>query len=240
MGCCVSKKQDDISNMLSNELYLDYYNEPTFDESLESIKILFLDVDGVLNGNRVCFKNLEQIIINTKCKIVLSTTWRLNENHKASLFRMMSEYFKEIYTGNIDGIKNELVIGDTPDVEFIFINNQLKSKNSANKDTNNDANTIIKECSNYKANPKITYSRAHEIDIYLRYNNILRERYNVINWIAIDDNDLAVGDHFQSNIMDKHFVKTNPNRGIQKNEMEQAIQLLNGNEITKTDINSQD
>lgn len=49
------------------------------------MKILFLDVDGVLNSHktggryalkRACLKRLEKIVKETGCDIVLSSTWR--------------------------------------------------------------------------------------------------------------------------------------------------------------------
>ena len=58
------------------------------------IKVLFLDVDGVLH-TRYCFdgklradqiQNLTQIVSATDCKIVLSSTWILRQKWKDDLF----------------------------------------------------------------------------------------------------------------------------------------------------------
>jgi hypothetical protein len=52
---------------------------------MEKIKVIFLDVDGVLNLqrtlspwslNKACLKRLKNIIDRTDCKLVLSSTWR--------------------------------------------------------------------------------------------------------------------------------------------------------------------
>jgi len=50
---------------------------------MESTRIIFLDIDGVLiiNGtfgfDQTCMENLQRIVKETKAKIVLSTSWRL-------------------------------------------------------------------------------------------------------------------------------------------------------------------
>lgn len=62
------------------------------------MKVLFLDVDGVLN-HRACFKpsrggaplcpdavqRLQHLVRRTGCKVVLSSTWRVLEHHTAKL-----------------------------------------------------------------------------------------------------------------------------------------------------------
>ena len=51
-------------------------------------RILFLDVDGVLNSHKTggryplkknCLRRLQRIVEETSCEIVLSSTWRLDE-----------------------------------------------------------------------------------------------------------------------------------------------------------------
>mmetsp|Transcript_56686 Transcript_56686/g.51005 ORF Transcript_56686/g.51005 Transcript_56686/m.51005 type:complete len:203 (-) Transcript_56686:86-694(-) len=87
-------------------------------ENLPSISIVFLDVDGVLNSaqTNMCgidkehLDNLDYIIrqTNNECKIVLSTTWRNNENSKQQLIQRLQTELK------IDGDINDFVIGSTP------------------------------------------------------------------------------------------------------------------------------
>lgn len=61
-------------------------------------KILFLDVDGVLNSwktggryalKRACLRRLEKIVRDTDCKIVLSSTWRRDEYALKRLKRVL-------------------------------------------------------------------------------------------------------------------------------------------------------
>jgi len=86
-----------------------------------NLKILFLDVDGVLNNPATkwddyhcgiddeLLKYLKCIVMRSGCKIVLSTTWRLSENAKAVLLHSL----KTRADLNID----DLVIGQTPSLK---------------------------------------------------------------------------------------------------------------------------
>lgn len=62
------------------------------------MKILFLDVDGVLNSwktggryalKRSCLRRLQKIIEETECKVVLSSTWRRDEYALKRLKRVL-------------------------------------------------------------------------------------------------------------------------------------------------------
>lgn len=78
------------------------------------VKILFLDVDGVLNGENYGYQGLDDnllfllkaILDETGCKIVLSTTWRLNACARNLLLHSM----KATADINVD----DIIIGDTP------------------------------------------------------------------------------------------------------------------------------
>ena len=87
-------------------------------KKVKKIKILFLDVDGVLNyrdfddegvNGALSVKHLlrlKKIIQATKCKIVLSTSWRRIPSAKEQLFRQL--------TTKIGLDVGQCVIGDTP------------------------------------------------------------------------------------------------------------------------------
>jgi len=86
-----------------------------------NLKILFLDVDGVLNNpytrwdDMQCgiddemLKYLKFIVVRTGCKIVLSTTWRLSDDAKTVL----------LHTLKVRGDMNpdDLIIGQTPNLK---------------------------------------------------------------------------------------------------------------------------
>lgn len=84
------------------------------------MKIVFLDVDGVLNNKRYiekCYrrnghkpmsmyctpfdpynlKNLAKIVRKTDAKIVLTSTWRLDDKHMAVLRARLAEYGLQIH-----------------------------------------------------------------------------------------------------------------------------------------------
>lgn len=79
------------------------------------MKIIFLDVDGVLNctsrwkggsGKHLdaeCLANLKKIVDETQCKIVVSSTWRILHETMADLLDALEKI----------GLK-EFVIGKTP------------------------------------------------------------------------------------------------------------------------------
>eukprot|EP01083_Nonionella_stella_P120467 361018_1 len=84
------------------------------------IKVLFLDVDGVLNHQFTewnentrgiedhLVKYLKMILDKTRCKIVLSTTWRLYPQYKCILLDVLQT------RGDVNVM--DVVIGQTPDI----------------------------------------------------------------------------------------------------------------------------
>ena len=201
MGNCACKPQNDKTNQ--KVLYVDMYEPPKYDVSLPKIKLLFLDVDGVLCSSmygtkKEYFKHLKQIIEETKCKIVISSTWRLNPRHRSQLLGLISRYC-EYTTEQV----NQLVIGDTPDL--IYTDDPMKSHAM-----------------------EIKYCRAHEIDSFLRSQKIKIE-YNVISWVALDDDTLDSPqlNYYASEIMKDHFVHIDPMYCLNKSYAEKAISILN-------------
>jgi len=86
-----------------------------------NLKILFLDVDGVLNNPSTLWddahcgiddemlKYLKFIVLRTGCKIVLSTTWRLSDDAKTVLLHTLKT--------RADLNTDDLVIGQTPSLK---------------------------------------------------------------------------------------------------------------------------
>lgn len=74
-------------------------------------KILFLDVDGVLNNLKILNERgsyplgcrqlslLKLITANTCCEIVLSSTWRLYEDHKKALREAFEAHLVPLWVG---------------------------------------------------------------------------------------------------------------------------------------------
>jgi hydroxymethylpyrimidine pyrophosphatase-like HAD family hydrolase len=90
------------------------------------VKLLFLDVDGVLNNKYLewneynngiddkLLKYLKLVILKTGCKIVLSTTWRLNSKAR----RILLHSIKTRCDLNTD----DIIIGQTCDARFLSKN----------------------------------------------------------------------------------------------------------------------
>ena len=63
------------------------------------ICLLFLDVDGVLNNSNKskefdeqCIKNLKNIVNHTNCKIIISSTYRLENSSFNRLWNTLSSF----------------------------------------------------------------------------------------------------------------------------------------------------
>ena len=121
------------------------------------MKVIFLDVDGVLNTSdtfkrrkeiynergilipRIDFfrvSYLKEIVNKTKAKIVLSSTWRKNEKNIEELFNVFKLFDLEIYDLtdiDIDGIRENEIISwlNNNEVEtFIIIDDESSDLHS--------------------------------------------------------------------------------------------------------------
>lgn len=95
----------------------DAQHPPRGNKAKQTVKLLFLDVDGVLNNASTSWdeyhnglddqllKYLKYIVEHTGCKIVLSTTWRLNANAKRILLHTLKT--------RADINSDDVVIGQT-------------------------------------------------------------------------------------------------------------------------------
>ena len=118
---CPSDKEEEEEEMYNFNDNNNNNNIHPFHHKI-NIKILFLDVDGVLNNpstkwderengiSTKLLKYLKLILLKTGCKIVLSTTWRLNKCAKQILLHT----FKTRGDINID----DIVIGQTKDLKY--------------------------------------------------------------------------------------------------------------------------
>eukprot|EP00483_Globobulimina_turgida_P012702 UN12725 len=164
----------------------------------ESIKILFLDIDGVMNGAEDLFgddiyeqhelfkahriNRLKHILDKTNCKVVLSSAWRRHIEGKHQIKRAFTK----------KGIKWDTVyIGDTP-IEDNFY------------------------CQDWT-------QRTYEIDKYLKS---IQATYVVEAWCAVDDMLLDRG-VMDKQIMTGHFVATDAYVGLTDEDTLKIINILN-------------
>ncbi len=161
-------------------------------------KVLFLDIDGVLNPKwwvskkpsdkyGVIFEtnavaNLEEIIAETGADIVISSTWK---NMGLSVMQSM---WKD---RNLPG----KVIDITPD----YMSDEIL--------LNADINDIDLDCLDI---------RGYEIKGWLTLHGI-----DVSNYVIIDDMDDILSEQLS------HFILTNPEVGITDHDAKRAIWLLN-------------
>lgn len=175
----------------------------------EDLKVIFLDVDGVLthedylNGveedlDREKITLLKQIVEQTNAKIVLSSTWRKCNKTllrtKRNPYKILEKLLKE----------QELEIYDcTPVLQEI------------QKINNITTNKIV----------KINHKRAKEILLWI-------ERNNPESYVILDDN---THDFIEYNL-DKYQIQTNYyDNGLKQEHVNKAIEILNktNNKIRK-------
>ena len=185
------------------------------DTELQDIRVLFLDVDGVLNTydgfsgydpkeflKKEMTLRLKAIIEKTNCKIVLSSSWRLEDKDKKKLFTKIREQTEDtlnIYN-DLDK-KDNIYIGDTPDLDPDYD----KMEESA---------------------------RTEEILYFIENNLSTKNGYNLTNWCAVDD--LELGKLYSSNDgkftavpqFDQHFCNTTASEGITEDKMVEIIKIL--------------
>lgn len=101
------------------------------------VKILFLDIDGVLNSvaTQMCgiddchLDHLQTILTSTQCKIVLSSSWKSNDNLKQRFYDALKQ---------IGFDHNIIVLGTTQESKYgvergIEIQSYLESKQTQTK-----------------------------------------------------------------------------------------------------------
>ena len=147
------------------------------------IKLIFLDVDGVLNTSGSIgsypldsdkLDLLNMIVVQTNAKIVISSSWREVDD-------AMNVLKKEFNKKDID-----CIIGITPSLHW---------------------------------DSKRTDQIKHFVENFSKkYKNQIIDK-----WIAIDDFKL---DEMNPNLMKNHFVNTQLEIGMTKNDAETAIKLL--------------
>eukprot|EP01084_Bolivina_argentea_P062546 114396_1 len=179
-------------------------------EKQEVIKILFLDIDGVMNGSQDLYQfdneddneddiedealfkthrvnRLKEILKQTNCKIVLSTAWRREIEGKKQI--------KKEFTNK--GIKwDDVYIGDTPIEDTFHV----------------DVQSDYDMC-----------QRTYEIEKYLKY---IESKYIIKSWCAVDDMTLNRGNK-DKQIMKGHFVQTDGYAGLTDQDTLKVISILN-------------
>jgi hypothetical protein len=165
----------------------------------EARKIVFLDVDGVLNSATSIGAHLpiesdllllfKEILDQSGASIVVSSTWRLDMDAMTKLRQSCS---------NI-GIDSKLFVGCTPTIPLSdIISDNLQFSYSSD-----------------------STQRCREIERYIEDFGL---RARGVNWVCIDDLDLS-----SSEMIVNNFVKTRKDKGLTERAVSDAITILNRN-----------
>ena len=171
-------------------------------------KVIFLDVDGVLNSSRTLYEsisleddlilNLKEIVNKTKAKIILSSSWRLSAEAVATLIDKLDKFGLAISGMTYDGVDLDWL----EKYEFDVTKKYLDTK------FDYDENKQI----------KFTHDRGAEIFKWLH------DHYDC-TYVILDDEIEDIKPYFSESVI----VKTSYKTGLTKEDVKKAIQILNKN-----------
>ena len=171
-------------------------------------KVIFLDIDGVLNSNRTLYEdisleddlilNLKEIVNKTKAKIILSSSWRLSTEAVATLMDKLDKFGLVISGMTCDGVDLDWL----EKYEFDATKKYLDTK------------------FDYAENRqiKITHDRGAEIFKWLHYQDDC-------TYVILDDEIEDIKLYFNELVI----VKTSYKTGLTKEDVKKAVQILNKN-----------
>ena len=175
------------------------------------MKVIFLDIDGVLNSDaslmvdyRVegdLILNLKYLVDKTDAKIILSSSWRL--------------YFKPLrkLMDKLDKV-NLHISGMTQDsVSLDWIKEQGYEHSLKYVDD------VVQYDGFETTRVKVSHDRGAEILKWL-------SEHDVESFVILDDEGIDIKSYFS-----KEFVKTNFHKGLTKEDVEKAISILNEKKI---------
>ena len=171
-------------------------------------KVIFLDVDGVLNSNRTLYEeisleddlisNLKELVDKTGAKIILSSSWRLSTEAVATLMDKLDKFGLVISGMTCDGVDLDWL----EKYEFDTTKKYLDTK------FDYDENKQI----------KITHDRGAEIFKWLH-------DHDDCAYVILDDEIEDIKPYFSELVI----VKTSYKTGLTKEDVKKAIQILNKN-----------
>ena len=171
-------------------------------------KVIFLDVDGVLNSSRTLYEdisleddlisNLKELVDKTGAKIILSSSWRLSTEAIATLMDKLDKFGLAISGMTCDGVDLDWL----EKYEFDATKKYLDTKFDW------DENRQI----------KITHDRGAEIFKWLH-------DHDDCAYVILDDDIEDIKPYFSESVIVKMPYKT----GLTKEDVKKAIQILNKN-----------
>ena len=171
-------------------------------------KVIFLDIDGVLNSSRTLYEdisleddlisNLKELVDKTGAKIILSSSWRLSTEAVATLIDKLDKFGLAISGMTYDGVDLDWL----EKYEFDVTKKYLDTK------FDYDENRQI----------KITHDRGAEIFKWLH-------DHDDCAYVILDDEIEDIKPYFSESVI----VKTSYKTGLTKEDVKKAIKILNKN-----------
>ena len=171
-------------------------------------KVIFLDIDGVLNSSRTLYEdisleddlisNLKEPVDKTGAKIILSSSWRLSTEAVATLMDRLDKFGLAISGMTCDGVDLDWL----EKYEFDATKKYLDTKFDW------DENRQI----------KITHDRGAEIFKWLH-------DHDDCAYVILDDEIEDIKPYFNESVI----VKTSYKTGLTKEDVKKTIQILNKN-----------
>ena len=171
-------------------------------------KVIFLDIDGVLNSNMTLYEdisleddlilNLKELVNKTGAKIILSSSWRLSTEAIATLMDKLDKFGLAISGMTCDGVDLDWL----EKYEFDVTKKYLDTK------FDYDENRQI----------KITHDRGAEVFKWLH-------DHDDCVYVILDDEIEDIKPYFNEPVI----VKTSYKTGLTKEDVKKAVQILNKN-----------
>ena len=172
------------------------------------MKVIFLDIDGVLNyyGSQIidatCLSNLKKIVENTNAKIILISTWK--QFFDEEIFSELSEKDKESFLYHRKLLTDSFEIFDI--VEDYF----------ADKDANVVSEVSLGDLVGMDTDDHDAW-RSIEIARWLNKNK------DVESFVILDDFNCQYDKYYPNNWIQTWYF----GKGLRKEDAEKAIEILN-------------
>lgn len=171
-------------------------------------KVIFLDIDGVLNSNRTLYEdisleddlilNLKEIVNKTKAKIILSSSWRLSTEAIAKLMDKLDKFGLVISGMTCDGVDLDWL----EKYEFDATKKYLDTK------------------FDYGENRQIKFTHDRGAEIFKWLHD-----HDDCAYVILDDEIEDIKPYFSESVI----VKTSYKTGLTKEDVKKTIQILNKN-----------
>lgn len=171
-------------------------------------KIIFLDVDGVLNSDRTLYEyapleddlieHLKTIVDATKADIVLSSSWRSIPFAMGELIEKLTIFGLHISGVTPDGVRLKYILnnGFEPTEKYL-VHDRMDYDTGERYD--------------------ITHDRGAEIFYWLNHHD------NIDSFVILDDEEFDIQMYFPDN-----FIHTSFAVGLTIEDAKRAIKILNG------------